>query len=113
MLNYFATLSAWAELSATLLCLAATVFLWRGWRIRYGGRHHIIAGFAALQLQDPVAWARHAGLIDLALGAVLLAAALSSLIWPELIREIALLALLAIFFSWGPIITRLQRHEKP
>lgn len=110
-MHYFAKLTFWAELSAAILLVAAALWLWRGWLIRYRGDYDIIADFAVRELKNPSAWARHAGLIDLLLGVALLAAAVAVLIWPERIQEVALVAVVMIFLAWGPLMTPLEVQE--
>ena len=113
MLDYLADTTLLAGTAAALLALCASVFIWRGWAIRYGGHHDIIKDFDERRLKNPDAWARHAGLIDIFLGLACLGAAVAALLLPTRSREIAVLAIVVLFVAWGPLIGVLQKHEEP
>lgn len=101
-------------LGALILFSCALVFLWCGFQIRYRSRFELIDRFEARcprYLKDPDSWARQCGLLQMLLGAALLATALTSLEWPTLSRELALAFIIATLAAWGPLVTTLRVFE--
>ncbi|HUW37377.1 MAG TPA: hypothetical protein VMV91_08580 [Rhodocyclaceae bacterium] len=98
-------------LGALILCLCALVFLWCGFEIRYRGHFELIDRFDSRRFRRPASWARHCGLLQILLGAALLATALTSLEWPALSRELALAFIVATLAAWGPLVTSLRNLE--
>ncbi len=98
-------------LGALILLFSSLGFLWCGFQIRYRRRFELIDRFDSRRLRDPLAWARHCGLLQMLLGAALFATALSCLLWPALSRELALAFVVAALAVWGPLVTTLRRFE--
>lgn len=99
-------------LGALILFICALVFLWCGFQIRYRDRFELIDRFDSCRLKDPLAWARHCGLLQMLLGAGLLLTALSSLIWPTQSWQWGLAFIVAAMSAWGPLVTSLRVFEK-
>ncbi|OIQ86789.1 hypothetical protein GALL_313390 [mine drainage metagenome] len=98
-------------LGALILCLCAVVFLWYGFEIRYRDRFELIDRFTSRRLRDRASWARLCGLLQMLLGAALLATALTSLLWPPLSRGLALAFIVGVLAAWGPLVTNLRNLE--